>query len=112
MKRTLCIGTLLLSSAAGVAGPVSYNIDPNHTYPSFEADHAGLSTFRGKFRSTSGIVRLDREARSGDLEITIDTSSFDIGHDKLSAHAKSADMLDVEKFPTAVYVGAVLQIRR
>lgn len=105
MKRTICIATFLLASAAGVAGPVSYDIDPNHTYPSFEADHAGLSNFRGKFRSTSGVVRLDREARRGDLEITIDTSSLDFGHDKLNAHAKGADMFDVEKYPTAIYVG-------
>ena len=105
VKRTIGIAILLLTSTACFAAPVTYDIDPNHTYPSFEADHAGLSTFRGKFRATSGVVRLDREARSGDLEVTVDTTSLDFCHDKLNTHAKSADMFNVEKFPTAVYLG-------
>lgn len=98
--------TLLLASELILAEPVLYKIDPNHTYPNFEADHnGGMSTFRGKFRSTTGTVRLDRDARAGDLDITVDTTTLDFGHDKLNAHAKGPDMFDVAKFPTAVYKG-------
>lgn len=105
MKSAACIGLAFLAFSTSCAAPTSYELDPNHTFPSFEADHAGLSTFRGKFRSTQGVVRLDREARSGDLSVTIDASSLDFGHDKLNAHAKSDAMFDVEKFPTVTYVG-------
>jgi len=82
----------------------TYKIDPNHTYPSFEADHfGGLSVWRGKFDKTSGSVSLDRAAKTGTIDIVIDTASIDFGHDKMNEHAKSEDMFNVEKFPTANY---------
>ena len=47
--------------------PDTYNIDPQHTFPSFEADHMGISTWRGKFDHTSGTVTMDRAAGTGTL---------------------------------------------
>jgi polyisoprenoid-binding protein YceI len=85
---------------------VTFKIDPNHTYPSFEADHmGGMSVWRGKFRTTSGTVTLDAEAHSGDVDITIDTASIDFGLERMETHAKSAELFDVEKYPTATYKG-------
>ncbi|HWJ94512.1 MAG TPA: YceI family protein [Telluria sp.] len=84
----------------------TYVIEPNHTYPSFEADHmGGLSTWRGKFTKTSGTIVLDRANKTGTVDITIDASTIDFGHEKMNAHAKGADMFDVAKFPTATYKG-------
>lgn len=84
----------------------TYVVEPNHTYPSFEADHlGGLSTWRGKFTKTSGTIVLDRAAKTGSMDITIDAASIDFGHEKLNAHAKGPDMFDVAKFPTATYKG-------
>ncbi len=108
MKIRFAIAAILCGPAAcAVAAPVKYTIDSNHTYPSFQTDHfGGLSTFRGKFNSTSGTVVLDREAGSGTLDVAIDAASIDLGHDKLNDHVKSdATMLDVKKFPTATYTG-------
>jgi polyisoprenoid-binding protein YceI len=104
MKLKLLIA-VLAAAAAGSAFATTYNIDPNHTYPSFEADHKGLSVWRGKFNKTSGTIELDRAKKTGSMEVTIDTASIDFGHDKMNAHAMSADMFDVAKFPTAVYKG-------
>jgi polyisoprenoid-binding protein YceI len=81
-----------------------YNIEPNHTYPSFEADHmGGVSVWRGKFTKTSGTITLDRAAKTGALDITIDANSLDFGLEKMNKHAKSPDMFDVAKFPTVTY---------
>ena len=92
--------------AAAVAAPVTYEIDPAHTYPSFEADHlGGLSYWRGKFNGTSGTVVYDDEAGSGTVNIEIDVNTIDFGHDGLNEHARSADMFDTENFPTATYTG-------
>ena len=105
MKTTL-FTLLALAGGAALAAPVSYKIDSSHTYPSFEADHmGGLSVWRGKFRNTTGTVQLDAAARSGAIDITVDTTSIDFGYDKLNVHVKSADMFDVVKFPTATYKG-------
>ncbi|HEY8540022.1 MAG TPA: YceI family protein, partial [Steroidobacteraceae bacterium] len=51
------------------------------------------------------------EAQTGTVEITIDTSSIDFGHDKLNEHAKSSDMFDVAKYPTATYTGKLVNFK-
>ena len=82
----------------------TYTIEPNHTFPSFEADHmGGLSVWRGKFTKTSGSITLDRAAKTGSVDIVIDASTLDFGHEKMNEHAKGPDMFDVAKFPTATY---------
>jgi polyisoprenoid-binding protein YceI len=92
------------SASFAVAAPVTYNIEPTHTYPSFEADHmGGLSILRGKFLKTSGTIVLDRAAKTGSVDITVDASSLDFGNAKLNEHAKGADMFDVAKFPTSTF---------
>jgi polyisoprenoid-binding protein YceI len=103
MKFKHLIVALLAASAASAFAADSYTIEPNHTYPSFEADHMGISVLRGKFTKSSGTIVLDRAAKTGALDITIDANSIDFGHEKLNAHAKTADMFDVAKFPTASY---------
>jgi polyisoprenoid-binding protein YceI len=108
LKAAIACATAALMSAGAVAAPVTYNLDPNHTYPSFEADHfGGLSIWRGKFDSSSGRVVLDREAKTGTVEVTVQTASIDFGNPPLNEHAKSADMFDVAKYPQATYAGTL-----
>ncbi|MFM1887361.1 MAG: hypothetical protein RL026_2518 [Pseudomonadota bacterium] len=106
--QRIALGLSLLAGTTALAAPVTYNIDPAHTYPAFEADHmGGLSLWRGKFNSSSGKVVLDREGRSGTVEVSIDTASIDFGHDGMNDHAKGADMFDVAKFPKASFTGTL-----
>ena len=86
-----------------------YKIEPNHTYPSFEADHfGGLSNWRGKFDKSDGTIMLDRAAKTGTVDIVIDASSLDFGHAKMNEHAKGPDMFDVAKYPNATYKGKIV----
>jgi polyisoprenoid-binding protein YceI len=103
------VSTLAIAASAALAAPVTYNVDPGHTYPSFDADHmGGLSTLRGKFNSSSGKIVLDKDAKTGTVEITVDTTSLDFGNDKLNDHAKKDEaMFDVAKYPTATYKGTL-----
>lgn len=97
---------LLIATATASAEPVVYEIDPAHTYPSFEADHlAGLSTWRGKFNRSSGEVTLDKTAGKGTVEVLVDTTSIDFGHDDMNAHAAQSDFFDSTKYPQATYKG-------
>ncbi len=108
MKIALPATVLALLAGTAIAAPVTYQIDPGHTYPSFEADHmGGLSVWRGKFDTTSGTVVLDKDKGAGTVEVTVDAASIDFGHAKLNEHAKSPDMFDVSKFPTATYKGTL-----
>jgi polyisoprenoid-binding protein YceI len=101
----LAIAALALASAPALAAPVNYTIDPEHTFPSFEADHMGISKWRGKLNKSSGKVTLDRAAGSGTLEVAIDLSSIDFGHDKLNSWAVGPDFFDTARYPTAIYKG-------
>jgi polyisoprenoid-binding protein YceI len=105
MKLKQLIALLAIAASASSAFAVdTYAVDPSHTYPSFEADHfGGLSVWRGKFNRSSGTITLDRAAKTGTVDITIDTSSIDFGFDRLNEHAKSKEMFDVAKYPTATY---------
>ncbi|HEY3700103.1 MAG TPA: YceI family protein [Spongiibacteraceae bacterium] len=107
MKKLLLASALALTTIGAVnAAPVTYNLDPNHTYPSFEADHmGGLSIWRGKFTKSEGKVVIDRAAKSGTVDVTVQTDSVDFGHQKMNAHAKGDEIFDVAKYPTATYKG-------
>ncbi len=104
MKSRIVLACML---AAGTASAFAdtYNIEPSHTYPSFEADHFGISTWRGKFTRTSGNIVLDRAAKTGSVDITVDTSSVDFGHAKMNEKARGTDLFDVAQFPTATFKG-------
>ena len=106
MNRILIASMATLIAAGAGAAPVTYVLDPSHTYPSFEADHfGGLSVWRGKFNQTDGKVVLDKAAKTGSIDVTIHTESIDFGMDKMNEHAKSAEIFDVAKYPTATFSG-------
>jgi len=111
-KIKLLIAALAAASASAAFAADTYNIDPSHTYPSFEADHfGGLSVWRGKFTKTSGTITLDRAAKTGAVDIAIDPASIEFGMVKLDEHVKSPDMFDVAKYPTASYKSKSIRFR-
>jgi polyisoprenoid-binding protein YceI len=110
--RPVFVVALSTCVGAALAAPVTYDVDPEHTHPSFEADHfGGMSVWRGMFDKTSGTVTIDRAAGTGTVDIAIETASIDLGLEKLETHLKSADFFDVEKFPTATYKGKLAKFK-
>ncbi|MHB9834667.1 YceI family protein [Paraburkholderia terrae] len=111
MKKHLMIaaGALATSlSFSAFAGVSTYQIDPDHTYPSFEADHiGGLSVWRGKFDKSQGTVTLDRAAKTGTVEVTTDIASVHTGSTKLDENLQSDQFFDASKFPEATYKGTI-----
>jgi polyisoprenoid-binding protein YceI len=112
LQRSFVMNRIVLGVMAGMVGaaafaaPVTYKLDPTHTYPSFEADHmGGLSVWRGKFTATSGSVVYDKEAKAGTINVTVDINSIDFGMPKLDEHAKGPEIFDAAKYPTATYTG-------
>ena len=111
MKFSHLMLAVLAAAGAGsaMAATETYNLDPTHTFPSFEADHMGMSVWRGKFNKTKGTVTLDRAAKTGSLDLVIDADSIDFGLDAMNTHAKKADMFNVEKFPQISYKSTSLK---
>jgi polyisoprenoid-binding protein YceI len=105
LHPTLLAAALALVPAIAGAAGVVYEIDPDHTYPSFEADHMGLSYWRGKFNTSSGRILLDRASGSGSVDVQVDIASIDFGNDELNAHALAPELFDAGKYPQAHYRG-------
>jgi polyisoprenoid-binding protein YceI len=103
--REVLLGVSVMLPAA--AAPVSYELDPLHTFPSIEFSHMDISIWRGKFNRSSGTVVLDRAAHSGRVEVQVDTSSINFGLDIMDEKARSAEWFDVEQYPVASYAGTL-----
>lgn len=101
--KSLTAGILagaLVAVAGSAVAAETFTIDPRHTYPVFEINHLGFSTQRGRFNKTEGKIALDRSAKSGRVEVKIDTASIDMGLDEWDKHMRSDEFFDVEQFPT------------
>ncbi len=104
-KMHITVAAIALVTQFGLAKAAdNYTVDPNHTYPSFEAPHiAGISMWRGKFTKTSGKVMLDRQAKSGSVDITVDATSVDSGNAKLDEHLKGDKFFEAAMYPTITF---------
>ncbi len=112
MKRLWIAALLSTAAAPALAAPVTYEIDSTHTFPSFEADHMGISVWRGKINRNSGKVVLDRQAGSGSVDIAIDLASIDFGQDALNTWARGKDFFDIKRFGSkATYRGTLAGFR-
>jgi polyisoprenoid-binding protein YceI len=103
VKTKLLIATLAATLAAPVLAADTYSIDSRHTLPSYEINHFGWSTQRGRFEKVTGKIVLDRAAASGSVDVTIDATSVSTGIAKLDEHLKSEDFFNVAKYPTITF---------
>jgi polyisoprenoid-binding protein YceI len=101
---SLC-SLVALAAGAARAEATTYGIDPSHTFASFEIDHMGISTIRGRFDKKEGSVVLDTAAKSGKVDLTIDISSISMGLEAFNKKLLSKDFFDVAAHPTARFVG-------
>ncbi len=99
----LAVAATLLSTTAH-AETLTYNLEPTHTFVSFEIGHFGTSTNKGRFDKKEGSVQMDRAAKTGKLEVTVDTTSISTGTPAFDKHLQSADLFDAAKYPTIKFV--------
>ncbi|WP_407352518.1 YceI family protein [Luteimonas sp. R10] len=111
ISRPFALLVLSLATTGASAAEVVYELEPEHTFPSFEADHMGVSTWRGKFNASRGEVRLDRERGTGSVEVVVDARSIDFGLDALNEWAIGKDLLDTDRYPEATYRGNLVGFR-
>lgn len=97
---------------AAMAAPENYTMDPYHTYPHFEVGHIGFSNMRGRFDRTAGKFTIDRAARTGLLELVVQTASISTGDNDRAGrprardeHLRSPDFFNVAEFPTLTFRG-------
>ncbi|MFG6458045.1 YceI family protein [Roseateles sp. BYS96W] len=103
--KHLAVLTALLAAPLAQAAPITYDIEPTHTYPSFEADHMGLSFWRGKLNKSSGTIVYDKASGAGNVDVQMELASIDFGLDAMNAWARGDKFFNVEKNPTASFKG-------
>jgi polyisoprenoid-binding protein YceI len=85
----------------------NYTIDTKgaHASINFSIKHLGYSVLTGRFNTFSGEFSYDpAKPNASSINVTIDTSSVDSNHVERDKHLRSADFLNVEKFPQATFV--------
>lgn len=105
MKKAFLIAALAALSGLAQAETASYAVDPTHTFVTYEIQHFGTSTNRGRFDKKEGSVQLDRAAKTGKVEISFELAGINTGVVPLDKHLLSDDFFAADKFPTAKFVG-------
>jgi polyisoprenoid-binding protein YceI len=87
--------TSVLSDVTG-----DYTVDVQHTRIGMRARHAMVTTVRGAFTAFEGTAHLDVvNPAASSVSLRIEAASIDTGTPDRDAHLRSADFLDVERFP-------------
>ncbi len=97
------LAALPILLAVPAAAEERYVLDTVHSQPGFETRHLGFSTQYGSFQKASGTVILDRAAKKGSVDVTIDAASVRTHDTRLDAIVKGPRFFDVEKYPTITY---------
>jgi len=106
MKRTARIAAVLALAvpAMAFAGTSTWNVDPAHSHAGFAVKHLVISTVRGEFGKTSGVLVLDdQDVTKSTVEASIDVSTIDTQVPDRDTHLKSPDFFDVAKYPTITF---------
>jgi len=111
MKSLLVLALAALSSTVAVAEPLTYVIDPNHTFCRFSYTHLGFSLQSSRFDKTAGVVVYDAAAKSGSVDVTIDTTSVSTGSEQFNGHLRGAEFLDVSEFPSATFKSTAVSFK-
>ena len=104
-RLSLVLALLAVTLAApAVASADTWKIDPVHTTVEFTVHHMTISSVRGQFDKVAGtITAKDKDPSSVAIEATIDTASIDTRSSDRDADLKSANFLDVAKYPTMTF---------
>ena len=103
---TRIAAALVLSAAAAapaLAAPETYTLDGSHSFPRFSYNHFGYSQQLSRFDKTTGTVVLDKAAKTGSVDVVIDTTSVNTGFPLFNQHILGEDFLATAQFPTATF---------
>jgi polyisoprenoid-binding protein YceI len=91
----------------------TWNIDATHSAAEFKVKHMMISNVKGHFGKVTGVLNLDESDLSkSTVQATIDASSIETRDAQRDAHLKSADFLDVEKFPSMSFKSSEITLVR
>lgn len=107
MKTMLSSALLAVALVFGsTAQAADYQIDVKgaHAFVTFKIQHLGYSWLLGRFNEFDGEFSYDVKApEQSSINVVIQTASIDSNHAERDKHLRSADFLDVAKYPQATF---------
>ena len=92
--------TATVEKAPAAGTRTAWKLDPAHTAVEFSAKHLMISTVKGRITDIEGTIYTDeKNPRNSSVEATLKAASLDTRTDQRDQHLRSADFLDVEKYP-------------
>jgi polyisoprenoid-binding protein YceI len=85
--------------------PGEWEIDPTHSSIAFTARHIGLARIHGRFNTFAGVARVADPMERSAMHVVIDAASIDTNVALRDQHLRSADFLDVARFPALEFYG-------
>jgi polyisoprenoid-binding protein YceI len=104
MSKAILAAALAVAASAASAEPATFAIDPDHTVVTFEALHVGTSTQRGRIQAKEGTVVLDRAAKTGRADITLDMGSVSTAAASLQGTLRGERVFNTAANPTSRFV--------
>ncbi len=108
MFRHTLTAVLLASTAAAAMAADRFTSDADHTFASFSFNHLNYSEQRGRFDKVDAVITLDREQRTGQVDVTIDVPSISTGSAAFNKVLLGEPFFDAAKFPQARFTGTAL----
>ena len=101
----LAVGSIGVMSLPTLADTYVIDTKGAHASINFAIKHLGYSVLTGRFDTFSGEFTYDpAKPEASTVNVSIDTGSVNSNHAERDKHLRSADFLNVEKFPKATFV--------
>ena len=99
------VAAVFALAAPASAADYAFDIKGAHASINFRVKHLGFSWLAGRFDTFNGNFSYDDKApEKSTVSVEIDTASVNSNHAERDKHLRSADFLDVAKFPKATFV--------
>lgn len=100
----LVLASLLFATGTAVAADYKIDKEGQHAFVNFRIQHLGYSWLYGTFKDFDGTFTFDEANPAADkVNVTINTNSLDTNHAERDKHLRSAEFLNVAKFPQATF---------
>jgi polyisoprenoid-binding protein YceI len=94
----------MATSPAASAAVTTWKIDPAHSSAEFKVKHMMISNVKGSIKGITGdLTEHATDSSLSSIEATLDVATLSTGDAQRDGHLKSADFLDVEKYPTIAF---------
>ncbi|UWZ85203.1 YceI family protein [Occallatibacter riparius] len=100
----------MATTTSNPAALSTWKLDPAHSSAEFKVKHMMISNVKGSFHSLSGtLTEHPTDKTLSSIDATIDVSSITTCNAERDAHLKSADFLDVARYPAMTFSSSKVQ---